>query len=197
MGKIDLTLEEWQRLAAVTPKERDKALRKLQRWVTWQITYRGFNREYGPFSAAAMGGDAVEVISNDCLEALFCGEWHWKPTRELSSMLIQIAKSKMGHIIEDFYELGQPEMTLTSEQSFREQVDMDLAAQWKLEANMRDWGYEIARKAAKDHKELLAYLDAMFKDDTYVGIASLLGCDVKKVMKLERQLLNLVKDLEH
>ena len=196
MRKIDLTIEEWQRLADVTPHEREKALRKLQRWVTWQITSLGFNLEYGPFSPAAMGGDAVEVISEECLEALFCGEWHWKPTRELSSMLIQIAKSKMGHIIEDYYELDQPEITLTSEQSFREQAEMDLAEQWKFEANMRDWGYEIARKAAKNHPELLAYLDAMFKDDTYVGIASLMGCDEKKVMKLERQLLNLVKDVE-
>lgn len=76
-----------------------------------------------------MGGDAVEEISEECLEALFCGEWHWKPTRELSSILIQIANSKMSHIIEDYYELDQPEITLTSEQSFREQAEMDLAEQ--------------------------------------------------------------------
>ena len=59
-----------------------------------EIIHRGFDLEYGPFSYAAMGGDAVSVICNECLEALFCGEWHWKPKRELSSMLIQIAKSK-------------------------------------------------------------------------------------------------------
>lgn len=192
MRKIDLSLEEWQRLAAVTRKEREKALRQLKRWVHWQIIKRGFNLECGPFSSGAMGGDAVEVISNECLEALFCGEWHWKSTRSLESMLIQIAKSKMGHIIEDYYEHGQPEMTLTSDQSFREEVEMNIAAQWKFEANMRDMGYEIAREAVKNHPDLLAYLDAMFKIDNYQGIASQLSIDVKKVMKLEKKLLDLL-----
>lgn len=190
--EVILTKEEWQRLAAVTPEERETALRKVRRWVSWQIIYRGFNKECGPFSLAAMGGDADDVISDECMEALFCGEWHWKPTRELSSQLIQIAKSKMGHIIEDYYEREQPEYTLTSEQSFREEVEMNLAAKWKFEANMRDWGYDEARKVARGHPELQAYLDAMFKDDNYYGIASLLEVDVKTVLKLEKKLLDLI-----
>lgn len=193
MRKVVLTEEEWQRLAAVTPKERERALRKLKRWVHHEIIHRGFDLDSGPFSLAARGGDAVDVISDDCMEALMCGEWHWKPDRELSSMLINIAKSKMGHIIEDFYEQGQPEFVLTSEQSFRQEMDMNLAAQWKYEANRRDWGYEEARKVANNHPELLAYLDAMFKDDNYYGIASLMGIDVKKVMKLEKKLFALLE----
>ena len=61
-----------------------------------------------------------------------------------------------------------------------------------VEAEMRDNGYEIARKAVAKHPELLAYLDAMFKDDTYVGIAIALGTDVEEVLKLEKKLLKLV-----
>lgn len=57
--------------------------------ITYEIVHRGFDLDYGPFSYDAMGGNAVEVISEECYDALFCGEWHWKPTRELSSMLIQ------------------------------------------------------------------------------------------------------------
>ena len=192
MQKVNLTIEEWKRLAAVSSKEREKALRKLERWVHHEIIHRGFDLEYGPFSYAAMGGDAVSVICNECLEALFCGEWHWKPKRELSSMLIQIAKSKMGHIIENYYERGEPEMKLTSEQSFREEVEMNIAAQWKFEANMREMGYEIARRAAMGHPMLLDYLDAMEQIDNYNGIASMLGIDVREVMKLEKQLLDLL-----
>ena len=135
----------------------------------------------------------MDVIGEECIEALFCGEWHWKPTRELSSMLIQIAKSKMGHIVEDFYERGQPEITLTSDQGFRQQVEMDIAEQWKFEANMRDMGYDIARSVAANEPELLAYLDAMYRDDTYYGIASLMGIDVRKVMRLEKRLLSLLE----
>lgn len=192
MRKITIAVEEWQRLAAVTPKEREAALKKLQRWISWQIIHRGFNLEYGPFSAAALGGDAVDIISEECLEALFCGEWHWKPDRELSSMLINIAKSKMGHIIEDYYEREEPELRLLSDQSFREEVEMNLADQWKFEANMRDMGYDIARNMVKNDPELTAYLDAMYKIDNYYGIASLMGIDVKEVLKLEKKLLNLL-----
>lgn len=192
MRKITIAVEEWQRLAAVTPKEREAALKKLQRWISWQIIHRGFNLEYGPFSAAALGGDAVDIISEECLEALFCGEWHWKPDRELSSMLINIAKSKMGHIIEDYYEKEEPELRLLSDQSFREEVEMNLADQWKFEANMRDMGYDIARNMVKNDPELTAYLDAMYKIDNYYGIASLMGIDVKEVLKLEKKLLNLL-----
>lgn len=192
MRKITIAVEEWQRLAAVTPKEREAALKKLQRWISWQIIHRGFNLEYGPFSAAALGGDAVDIISEECLEALFCGEWHWKPDRELSSMLINIAKSKMGHIIEDYYEREEPELRLLSDQSFREEVEMNLADQWKFEANMRDMGYDIARNMVKNDPELTAYLDAMYKIDNYYGIASLMGIDVKEILKLEKKLLNLL-----
>ena len=194
MKKVQLSLEEWQRLAKVTPEERESALKLLRRWVSWQIIYRGFSLDYGPFSRAALGGDADDVISNECEEALFCGEWHWKPSCKLSTQLINIAKSKMGHIIEDYYERGQPEHTLTSDQSFSEEMETNLALaeQWKFEANMRDMGYEIARKAVKGHPDLEAYLDAMYKLDNYYGIASLLNTDVNTVLKLEKKLLNLL-----
>lgn len=194
MRKVDLTEEEWERLAAVSPEERVKALRILERWVHHEIIHRGFDLNSGPFSFAAMGGDAVSVIGTECLEALFCGEWHWKPTRELSSMLIQIAKSKMGHIIEDYYNRGMPEMILTSEQNFREELEMAVAAQWQDEAERREIGYETARKVAQGHPKLLKYLEAMETVDDYNGIARKMKINVKEVMKLEKQLLDLLTD---
>lgn len=193
MKEVLLSKEEWQRLAAVTPQERERALRKMGRWVHHEIIHRGFNLDTGPFSRAAMGGDAVDVICDECLEALFCGEWHWKPKRELSSMLINIAKSKMGHIIEDYYEHGKPELTLIGDHDEdREDLEKEIAAQWKFEASMRDEGYEIARKAVAKHPDLLAYLDAMFKDDSYEGIAIQMGTDVATVLKLEKKLLKIL-----
>lgn len=194
MKEVTLTMEEWQRLAAVTSQERERALKKLKRWVHYEIIHRGFSLDLGPFSRAAMGGNAVDAICKECLEALFCGEWHWKPGRELSSMLINIAKSKMGHIIEDYYDHGKPEYILLGDpDEEREGAEREIAAQWQLEANMRDMAYDEARKLVKNHPELLAYLDAMYKDDTYYGIASLLGVDdVKVVYRLERKLLGIL-----
>jgi hypothetical protein len=193
MKQVELSLEEWHRLAAVTPKERERALKKLQRWVHYEIIHRGFNLEVGPSSRAAMGGDAVDVISDECLEALLCGEWHWKPNRELSSMLINIAKSKMGHIIEDYYEHDQPEFTLISDyDEDREAIEKGIGAQWKWEAEMRDKGYAFAREVVNGDPDLLAYLEAISKEDTYLGVAIRMNKDLETVLDLEKKLLKLV-----
>lgn len=193
MVKQFLSEEEWSRLAAVTPEEKEKALKKLARWITYEIVHRGFDLEFGPFSFAAMGGNAVEVISQECYEALFGGEWHWKPTRELSSMLIQIAKSKMGHIIRDWHAQGCPNVKHTSAMSYREQVEMDIARQWEAEANMRELGYDIARKALSGNPKMLAYIEAVHETNDYRAIAKHLKMTLKEVQELESELLAILE----
>ena len=196
MATENLTKEEWQRLAAVPPKERERAFKKLFKWIGFQIKHCGFDQDFGPFSYRMMGDDVVGRLGRECIEALFCGEWHWKPNRELSSQLIQIAKSKMSHIIRDFYNPNTPKVLLESglqtredDESDREKFELDVAAQWEFEANMRDMGYEMARNVVKDDPELLRYLDAMKELDNYYGIASLMELPVNKVLNLERRLL--------
>lgn len=193
MFKQFLSEAEWSRLAAVTPEEKEKALKKLARWITYEIVHRGFDLEFGPFSFAAMGGNAVEVISQECYEALFGGEWHWKPTRELSSMLIQIAKSKMGHIIRDWHAQGCPNVKHTSAMSYREQVEMDIARQWEAEANMRELGYDIARKALSGNPKMLAYVEAVHETNDYRAIAKRLKMTLKEVQELESELLAILE----
>lgn len=193
MLKQILSEEERSRLAAVTPEEKEKALKKLARWITYEIVHRGFDLEFGPFSFAAMGGNAVEVISQECYEALFGGEWHWKPTRELSSMLIQIAKSKMGHIIRDWHAQGCPNVKHTSAMSYREQVEMDIARQWEAEANMRELGYDIARKALSGNPKMLAYVEAAHETNDYRAIAKRLKVTLKEVQELESELLAILE----
>lgn len=200
MNDVFLSKEEWQRLAAISSDQKKKALKFLGRWVHHAIFSRGFNLEIGPFSRAAMGGNAVDVICDECLEALLCGEVHWKPGKELKWCLVDIAKSKMGHIIRDYYNRGKPEFTMIvdyddevhDEYKNREGKEKQIAAQWIFEAEMRDMGYDIARNAVKNHPELIAYLDAMYKIDSYYGIASLLDVDVKVVYKLEAKLLGIL-----
>ena len=192
MKEVILSMEEWQRLAAISSEDRDKAMRFLSRQVHHEIIVRGFSLDSGPFSRAAIGGNAVEIICEECLETLLCGEVHWKPDQELKWCLVDIAKSKMGHIVRDYYNRGQPEFSLIGDQDYRKDVEMDIAAQWIFEANKREWGYEQAREAVKNHPELLAYLEAMYKDDNYYGIASLLGVKVEVVYKLETKLLGIL-----
>lgn len=189
----DLTKKEWNRLLSVTPKEKKKALDCLSRWVTWEIKKRGFDTERGPFSFSAMGGSPVLMIVEECYEALFCGEWRWKEGRTLSSMLIEIAKSKMGHIVRDYYNAGEPEITLVSQQNHRQQVEMEAAYQWELEANMRELGYDIARDVVRGNKTLMAYIDALYEENDYAGIAKRLHVSKRDAMELERQLLEILE----
>ena len=191
---IIITPEEWARLMAVTPEQKEKALKKLARWITYEIVHRGFDLEYGPFSYSAMGGNAVEVISQECYDALFGGEWHWKPTRELSSMLIQIAKSKMGHIIRNWHDRGKPEMRLQSDMSFQEQVEMDIARQWEAEADMKELGYDLARKALCGNPKMLAYIEAVRETDDYSAVAKRLKMTKRQVEELEAQVLAILED---
>ena len=190
---IKLSHEEWARLEAVTPEEKEKALKKLARWLTYEIVHRGFDLDYGPFSFSAMGGNAVEVISQECYDALFGGEWHWKPNRELSSMLIQIAKSKMGHIIRDWHAQGQPDIKLQSELSYREQVEMDIARQWEAEANMRELGYNIARQVLNGNPKMIDYVEAVYELNDYRAVAKRLKMTLNEVLELESKLLSLLE----
>ncbi|MBO6169076.1 MAG: hypothetical protein J6O51_03805 [Bacteroidales bacterium] len=192
-NKLLLSEEVWSRLEAVTPEEKEKALRKLARWITYEIVHRGFDLDYGPFSFAAMGGNTVEVISQQCYDVLFGGEWHWKPTRELSSMLIQIAKSKMSHIIRDWHAQGRPDIKHTSELSYREQVEMDIARQWEAEANMRELGFDIARKALSGNPKMQAYVEAVYETNDYRAVATRLKMTLKEVQELERELLAILE----
>lgn len=193
--RITLSLEEWQRLAAVTPQQREKAFKKLARWVHWEIIHRGYDPEDGPFSFEAMGGNAVDVLCNDCFEALLCGEWHWHPTWELSSQLIEIAKSKLGHIIRDYHRKGKPQFKSTGDDDYYEQFERTVAAQLRREENLREMGYEMARDAVKVYPKLVAYIDALYENNNYAAIAKRLRISKPKVMELEQQLIELLENM--
>ena len=108
-------------------------------------------------------------------------------------MLIEIAKSKMGHMIRDWHAQGHPDIKLQSGLSYREQVEMDIARQWEAEANMRDLGYDIARKVADGNPKMMAYIEAVYETNDYRAIAKKLKMTLKQVQELERQLLDILE----
>ena len=195
MKKVHLTVEEWQRLAAVTPQEKAKAFKKLARWMHWDIIHRGYDPNDGPFSFDAMGGNAIDVLSNECMEALFTGERHWKPNYSLSTTLIDIATSKIRHIIRDYERDGKPKIHSTGDDDYRQQFERTVAAQEQREANIREMGYQMARDAVKAYPKLVAYIDALYLTNDYAAIAKRLGISKPKVMQLELQLLEILDEM--
>lgn len=190
-----LSKDEWQRLADVTPDKKARAFKKLARWVHYFIIRRGYDPKAGPFSFDAMGGNAIDVICNECFEALFTGERHWKANYSLSTTLIDIATSKILHIIRDYERDGQPKIQSTGDDDYCEQFNRTVAAQLRREANLRDMGYQMARDAVKSYPKLVAYIDALYESNDYAAIAKRLKISKPKVMELEQQLLEILEEM--
>ena len=63
------------------------------------------------------------------------------------------------------------------------------------EANIREMGYEMARDAVKNYPELLAYLDALYEENDYGGIAKRMNMTKNEVKALEKELLTLLEKI--
>ena len=71
---------------------------------------------------------------------------------------------------------------------------MDIARQWEAEANMRELGYDIARKALSGNPKMLAYVEAVYETNEYRAVAKRLKMTLKEVQELESQLLALLEE---
>lgn len=166
-------------------------------WITDQLATRGFDPINGPFSEKEMNGDAVWVICTESYRAIYDGEWRWPENRKLSTQMIQIAKSKMSHIIRDFTKRDKAKDDLPTSQLTQAQlIQMEEAAgQWEMESNMMDLAYEIAKSAVADDPQLLRYLEVLREYKCYDLMATQLGISEDEVVRLERRLLKRLAQL--
>ena len=184
-------LRQRERLKSTSDRVKDEASKFTARWITDQLGEYGFDPENGPFSEVEMNGDAVWVICADCYKAIWDGDWRWPENRKLSSQMIQIAKSKMAHIVRDFTKRDkEKDNLLTSHMTYTQIQQMEEAAgMWELEYTLRDLGYEIAATAVADDPLMLRYLEVLYELNCYDLMAEKLGMTEREVIKLERKLL--------
>ena len=175
--------------------EKEEAMTKLAKVITCEIRKKGFKLDTGPFSEAAMGGSAVQVISKASYDAILNGEWHWPEENSFEEQLIVIAKSKISHIIRDYFTRGCPELQREDDLSPKEQAAMNLANQMDMEVQLRDWGYEQAENVFRRKPKVLAFLKAMYKTNDYRSIASCLGITKREVLELEKEMLDCLANL--
>lgn len=193
MLKVKLNSEEWLRLKGVSQEEKKQALNATIRWVTGEMVRRGLSRHHGPLSDREMGGNASTEIAKIAYSKLFGGKVHWKPTCTLKTQMIDIAYSEMGHIIRNYYHKGKDKETVMSQLSFKQQMDMELAQQVEAESQLRKLGYDIARNVVKDKPKLLAYVEALYVENDYRGIAKRLKISKPAVLELEKELLGFLE----
>jgi hypothetical protein len=184
-------MRQRNRLLNTPAHVKEQASSLAARWITDQLAEYGFDPFDGPFSEKEMKGDAIWIICTECYRAIFDGEWRWPENRKLSTQMIQIAKSKMAHIVRDFNKRDKAKDDLhTSQMTYTQQMRMEEAAgQWEMESNMIDFAYEIAEKAVADHPLFLRFLKSLREYRCYDLMAEDLGLSEREVLRIEKQLL--------
>lgn len=187
-------LRQRERLKSTPDSEKNEASKMTACWITDQLGVYGFDSENGPFSETEMDGDAVWVLCTACYLAIWNGEWRWPEERKLSTQMIQIAKSKMAHIVRDFTKRDKAkDNLLTSQMTYTQIQQMEEAAgQWEMEVSLRDFGYEIAVAVVGNDALLLRYLEVLYEVNAYDLIADRMNLTPREVYSIERKLLKLL-----
>ena len=194
-ARVPMTDEEKMRqrnrLLKTPASVKEHASSLAARWITDQLAAYGFDPFDGPFSEKEMKGDAIWIICTESYRAIYDGEWRWPENRKLSTQMIQIAKSKMAHIVRDFNKRDKAKDDLhTSQMTYTQLMKMEEAAgQWEMESNMIDFAYEIAEKAVADHPLFLRFLKSLREYRCYDLMADDLGLSEREVLRIEKQLL--------
>ena len=194
-ARVPMTDEEKMRqrnrLLKTPASVKEHASSLAARWITDQLAAYGFDPFDGPFSEKEMKGDAIWIICTESYRAIYDGEWRWPENRKLSTQMIQIAKSKMAHIVRDFNKRDKAKDDLhTSQMTYAQLMKMEEAAgQWEMESNMIDFAYDIAEKAVAGHPLFLRYLKSLREYRCYDLMAEDLGLSEREVLRIEKQLL--------
>ena len=197
--KKDMQAQQNQeRLRAMSDKQKNEAVTFFSCWATGWMSEHEFTTQQGPFSYTEMNGDAVKVLCTECYMALWEGDWKWPENRKLSTQMIQVAKSKMGHIIRDYTERNRPTMLMTGEMTPTQFNEMEEAArQLSMEFNMREEGYITAKHLVGDNALFLLYLEALYDADCYDLIKDHMNMELHEVLKVERKLLKFLEKKLH
>ena len=194
-ARVPMTDEEKMRqrnrLLKTPASVKEHASSLAARWITDQLAAYGFDPFDGPFSEKEMKGDAIWIICTESYRAIYDGEWRWPENRKLSTQMIQIAKSKMAHIVCDFNKRDKAKDDLhTSQMTYSQQMRMEEAAgQWEMESDMMDLAYEIAEGIVADNPLFLRYLKSLREYKCYDLMAKDLGISEREVLRIEKQLL--------
>ena len=194
-ARVPMTDEEKMRqrnrLLKTPASVKEHASSLAARWITDQLAAYGFDPFDGPFSEKEMKGDAIWIICTESYRAIYDGEWRWPENRKLSTQMIQIAKSKMAHIVRDFNKRDKAKDDLqTSQMTYSQQMRMEEAAgQWEMESDMMDLAYEIAEGIVADNPLFLRYLKSLREYKCYDLMAKDLGISEREVLRIEKQLL--------
>ncbi len=204
-------LKTW---ADASPEEKRGAMRMAGLWISTEV--EGLT-EFGAFSEANLGIPAVEYFPLEAYRKLKDpnSRWKWKEGVKLSTLMINIIRSDMAHVLRDYMLDGEPMVKANSEferesaddedyddanelveidpddrqQAFLVKSELELEEELQQYESRRDRGYKIAHGAAMESGDpiLIKYVEVMFS-----GVST--DREVSKKMKKTLAELQVLQD---
>ena len=216
--KVKQKFKTW---ADATPEERRGAIRMAGLWTSTELEDL---TEYGAFSEQRLGVPAVEYFPREAYKKLKDpnSKWKWKEGVKLSTLMINIIKSDMAHVLRDYMLDGEPLVKASSEferddadedgwdddndpaeispddrqQAFLVKSELELLEDLRQKESRRDKGYKIALAAAKESGDpvLMKYVEVMFSGvSTDREVSKKMKKTLAELQELQDQLLGIIR----
>lgn len=201
-----------------TPGELREAFKIASFWLTDVLEDC---TEFGAFSEQNLGEPAIEYFPKRAFVTLKdpkC-KWKWKEGTKLSTLMINVIKSDMAHVMRDYMLDGEPLVKANCEferdgadedgwddanesvevdpevrmGNYEMQTEMEKLAELERYESRRDAGYHIARQAAKGDPQFEKYVEAVFTLPDQRSICKRMKMTKAEVEALEAELIVKIK----
>lgn len=208
--------QKFKPLSEATPGELREAFKIASYWLTDELEDC---TEFGAFSEANLGEPAIEYFPKRAYMTLKDPDtkWHWKPGTKLSTLMINVIKSDMAHVLRDYHLDGDPLLKANCEferegadedgyedanepeevdpevrmGNIQVQTEMEKLAELERYESQRDKGMRIARAAAKESGDpkLVLYVELAFTLPDFRAISKKMRVTQAEVKELEERLI--------
>lgn len=209
--------QKYKTLSEATPEEMRQAFLMAGMWITGDLMGK---TDEGAYSEAFLGEPAVEYFPKQAYLKLSDPKtkWKWKEGTKLSTLMINVVKSEMGHALERYEALNQPNVMPGS--SFEREDgedgwddandilevdpdlkrnDFDVPSYEEREKERVEWesqhdaGLKIARAAAKGDALMEKYVELAFTQPDHRTISKKMKKTKAEILEIEATLILKIK----
>lgn len=209
--------QKFKPLSDATPEELRKAFAMAGLWITGELMGQ---TDEGAFSEAFLGEPAVEYFPKRAFLKLKdpnC-KWKWKEGTKLSTLMINVIKSDMGHALERYEAQGMPNVKAGSEFEREDEEDgwddandvlevdpdlkrndFDVETEEERRAELMKWesqrdaGIKIARAAAQGDPLMERYVELAFTQPDHRTISKKMKKTKTEILEIEAKLIVRIK----
>lgn len=209
--------KKFRSLKEATPEEMREATRIASLWLTAELEGRTTK---GAFSERNLGEAARKFFVKRAIIVLLAPDckWKWKEGTKLSTLMINVMRSEMGHVLRKYINQGKPEMVMASDldapkgpaggedesdspngvleidedvrrNAFEMRSEMELLEELEREEGLREKGMRIARAAVKGNARLEKYVELVFELPDYRAISKRMKVTLTEVKAMEMEVI--------